>query len=221
MQHAIAAKEYEASHNGKGLQAPNRAHNLRTYFEPTGIRVVDRTATGSPELLALRFLAIGRGEQLTPVEPGVVKSDGTRVEIRRPGLIEWYENAPVGLEHGITLMKRYAGEGPLRLEFSASGARATHTGESVTFTTTSGRRLTYGKLLVVDAAGSSVKASFEVPDTSRVRIVLADAGAVYPVTIDPLLSSTAPTRIESDQAEALLGGSSPGPGTLTATATTT
>ena len=36
-----------------GLQAPNRAHNLRTYFEASGIRVHDRTAAGSRELLSL------------------------------------------------------------------------------------------------------------------------------------------------------------------------
>jgi len=49
---SIAEREYRASENGEGLQAPNRRHNLRTYFEPAGIRVVDRTAAGSPQLLA-------------------------------------------------------------------------------------------------------------------------------------------------------------------------
>ena len=48
-QASIAAREYRASQNGEGLQAPNRAHNLRTYFDSHGIRVVDRTAPGAPE----------------------------------------------------------------------------------------------------------------------------------------------------------------------------
>src|SRR5213078_1912984 len=39
----LAAREYETSVNSRGLQAPNRAQNLRTYFEPSGIRLVDRT----------------------------------------------------------------------------------------------------------------------------------------------------------------------------------
>ncbi len=34
-------------------QAPNRAQNLRFYFTDHGLRVVDRTAEGSPELLKL------------------------------------------------------------------------------------------------------------------------------------------------------------------------
>jgi hypothetical protein len=32
MQRHIAQREYRASENGEGLQAPNRVHNLRTYF---------------------------------------------------------------------------------------------------------------------------------------------------------------------------------------------
>ncbi len=62
VQRHIAQREYRASANGQGRQAPNRAHNLRTYFEPTGIRVHDRTRTGSPELLALRNVALHRRE---------------------------------------------------------------------------------------------------------------------------------------------------------------
>jgi hypothetical protein len=212
VQDAVAAKEYEASHNGQGLQAPNRAHNLRTYFEPTGIRVVDRTAEGSPALMELRLLAIGRGELLTRIEPGAVAGDGARVEIRRSGLIEWYENSPAGLEHGVTLMERPEGEGPLVLEFSLAGARAVYADRHVVFTNPAGRRLNYGKLAVVDAAGSSVTASFEVPSTDRVRIVLADVGAIYPVIIDPLLTATADAQLESNQAGAHLGGSVSGAG---------
>jgi len=54
LQRNIAAYEYRASPNSHGLQAPNRAHNLRTYFEPTGIRLHDRTRVGSTELAGFR-----------------------------------------------------------------------------------------------------------------------------------------------------------------------
>ena len=57
----IAQREYHASENG-ALQAPNRAHNLRTYFAKTGIRVHDRVAGGTPELLRLSLARVGRGE---------------------------------------------------------------------------------------------------------------------------------------------------------------
>lgn len=44
----LAAREYEASRNDEGLQAPNRAHDLRTYFSGSGARVVSRTVARSP-----------------------------------------------------------------------------------------------------------------------------------------------------------------------------
>ena len=33
----IAAREYWASETSEGLQAPNRKHDLRSHFEPSGI----------------------------------------------------------------------------------------------------------------------------------------------------------------------------------------
>jgi hypothetical protein len=211
-QQHLADREYRASENGQGLQAPNRRHNLRTYFEPTGIRVVDRTAAGSPELLRLELEAVGRGESLDPLPPGEVTSEGARVEIRRQNLVEWFENSPAGLEQGFTLEERPKGAGALVLELSVGGARAALRGDRVILTTDTGRRLAYGKLAAVDATGTTVVSSFEVPDASRLRIVLADAEAVYPVVIDPLLTATADTQLESNQTDAWLGYSVAGAG---------
>ena len=59
VQRGLAESEYYPSHNRRGLQAPNRAHNLRTYFGPTGIRLHDRTAVGGPELAGLTLAGIG------------------------------------------------------------------------------------------------------------------------------------------------------------------
>ena len=44
VQQGLAEAEYHASRNGQGLQAPNRAHNLRTFFDSAGIRIHSRTA---------------------------------------------------------------------------------------------------------------------------------------------------------------------------------
>ena len=80
-QREIAEREYEASDDGRGLQAPNRAHNLRTWFEPGGVRVHDRTAAGSPELLALSLAGVGRAGALTPVAPGEVSAPSFTVNV--------------------------------------------------------------------------------------------------------------------------------------------
>jgi hypothetical protein len=208
----LAEREYWASQSRRGLQAPNRAQNLRTYFEPSGIRVHDRTAAGSPELLSLELAAIGRGEDLSPVAPGDLASEGARVEIRRPGLVEWYENSPAGLEQGFTLAERPKGEGLLALELTVERARASLSGEGAVLATPTGRRLAYTRLAALDAAGRELTARLEVPDAGRLRIVLDDGDARYPVTIDPLLKETADAQLESNQEDAYLGSSVAGAG---------
>ena len=120
----ISAREYEARPADGGLQAPNRAHDLRVWFEPTGVRVHGRTAPARPRLVDLRLARLGREPGLEPALPGELTSRGARVEIRRPGVLEWYVNSPAGLEQGFTLAERPPGPGPLVLELRVvRGAR--------------------------------------------------------------------------------------------------
>ncbi|MFQ5482582.1 MAG: hypothetical protein ACE5ER_07470, partial [Nitrospinaceae bacterium] len=163
MQRGLAAGEYHASQNQQGLQAPNRAHNLRTYFGSEGIKVHDRTAKGSPELTSLSLIGMGRGAALTPVAAGVVTHSGVRVEIRRTGVVEWYVNSPQGLEQGFNLETRPPGAGPLALDLKVEGARSSLAGKSVVLTTEAGRRLHYGKLIALDAAGRTLESRLEAP----------------------------------------------------------
>jgi hypothetical protein len=212
MQRHIAQREYRASYNSNGLQAPNRVNNLRTYFSPNGIRVHDRTRAGSPELLALNLTGIGRGETLAAVGFGEVKSDGARVEIHRPELIEWYENSPAGLEQGFTLEERPAGDGPLRLELAVDGGEAALRGDAVVFKTATGRRLRYSKLVATDVDGTQLTARIEIPAPDRLQLWIDESDAIYPLTIDPILTAMSDTQLESNQADAQLGVSVSGAG---------
>jgi hypothetical protein len=202
---SLEQREYHASESRGRLQAPNRAHNLRSYFEATGLRVHDRTAPGDPELLSLALAGVGRGETLRAVEPGEVISQGARVEIRRAGLVEWYENSAAGLEQGFTLAERPAGEGTLLLEMTLSGATASLHGDAVILSTPPARRLRYDKLVAFDASGRELAARLSVPASDRVRIEVEDLGAAYPLLIDPQLTDTANARLESDLVDAKLG----------------
>ena len=189
-QRHIEEREYRASENSEGLQAPNRAHNLRTYFGPSGIRVHDRTQAGSPELFELTLTGVGRGETLVRIGPGEVSSEGPRVEIKRPGLVEWYVNTPAGLEQGFTLTERTGGEGLLRLELAVLGGEAALRGDDVIFKTATGRRLRYSKLVATDADGTVLVAHMEVPAPNRIQLWVDETNAVYPLTIDPILTAT-------------------------------
>ena len=111
-QQHIAAREYWASESEGGLQAPNRRHDLRTYFEPTGVRVHERTAGGSPRLVELQVTGVGRGDAPAAVAPGELTHREGRVEIRREGLVEWSELAAgtrAGLHAGRAAGRRSAG----------------------------------------------------------------------------------------------------------------
>jgi hypothetical protein len=211
-QRHIAEREYRASANSQGLQAPNRVHNLRTYFEPSGIRVFDRTAGDSSELLALRLAGIGRGDALASVAPGTLTSEGARVEIRRPGLVEWYENTPAGLEQGFTLKQRPAGEGALRFELAVAGGEAALYDDAVVFKTATSRRLRYSTLVVTDANGTQLLARIEVPAPDRLQLWVDESTAAYPLTIDPILTAVLDAQLESNQASAHLGFSVSGAG---------
>ncbi|MGH7821006.1 MAG: hypothetical protein ACREQ9_14675 [Candidatus Binatia bacterium] len=121
---------------------------------------------------------MGRGERLAAAVVGEepVASE-SRVEIRRPGFVEWYVNSPEGLEQGFTLSERPAGEGPLVMEIAVGGARAMMRGDAIVFETSVERRLRYGELAAVDRAGHTLATHFEVPNGERLRIVVGDGGA--------------------------------------------
>ena len=105
---------------------------------------------------------------------------------------------------GFTLPKRPAGPGPVVLDLSLDGARASASGESLRITTSTGRKLGYGMLHAVDAAGTSLRVAMSAPTADRIRLEVDDAGAVYPIVIDPLLTAAADTQLEADQAICLL-----------------
>ncbi|HVN40165.1 MAG TPA: integrin alpha [Myxococcota bacterium] len=206
-QRQIEAREYHASETPHGLQAPNRAHDLRTFFDASGIRVQDRTAPGDVRLLSLSLAGFGRGKRLASVPPGALKSHEERAEIARDALVEWYENSPAGLEQGFTVTKRPGGRGPLALELAVEGASPSLSGDAILFTTHPGRKLRYDHLTVADASGRALVARLAVPTPQRVRIEVEDAGAKYPLTIDPLLTGTADTELDGIQSGARFGTS--------------
>ncbi len=205
---SIAELEYEATETASGIQAPNRVHGLRTRFEPAGASIVDRESDS--RLVRFRTSSIGRSE-LQPVPAGEVIADGSRVEVRRPGLVEWFENSERGLEQGWTLAERPDGDGPLTIRVELDGATARIGNDRATIYT-AGRRLDYGGLTAWDANGTSLTVHMQAATAGGVRIVVDDRDALYPVTVDPTLTSPAFTTLMGDQASASMGYSIDGAG---------
>ena len=143
--------------------------------------------------LAMRLNSLGRGAAQETLAEGTVTDAGERVEVRREPVTEWFHNKTEGMEQGCTINTKPDGNEhePVRLEIAPSeGWRAVPAFEkyAIALETDDGTsRIVWRGLRAWDAAGNAVRAWFErSAERQEFAIVLADAGAVYPVTVDPV-----------------------------------
>jgi hypothetical protein len=136
----------------------------------------------------------------------------------RRGIIEWFVNRPQGLKQGLIVHEPPDGDSdpiernrPVHLDFRVTGSLVPVVepdGQSIRFEGQSGLGVVYyGGLEVWDALDRALPARMEayfVSDASRVRLLVDDREAVYPVTIDPV-ATTAAWMTDSDQESARLG----------------
>ncbi len=191
-----------ARHAVEPLTAHDRAmpenQGVACFARNPGQRLAARFLTaGGVRLGAARC---GRGWQATlELAAGgpalAVVSDGNRVEARHPGgLTEWFENRPEGLEHGFTVAGPRGGDGVLEIPLALAGLRSQADPRSpgdLCFVDDHGAPvLGYRDLKAWDAAGRRLPAGMApAREGAGVSITVCDAGACYPVTIDPLLVS--------------------------------
>ena len=220
LQESIRRREYHVTWQERtclpGLpaayQAPNRAHDLRSYFTPDGVRMTRRTGAGPSWEWGLSLAAYGAGGGLAAPAPAQLETAQNRIEYRRGDLVEWYVNDERGLEQGFTLAAPPVGAargGPLVLELALAGTlrgALAGGGGAVELTDAHGAPvLRYGQLAAFDARGRTLPARMELADAgARIRLLVDARGATYPVTIDPLTTS-ATWSFEGDQADPRLG----------------
>jgi hypothetical protein len=136
--------------------------------------------------------------------PGSGRCVGT-VEMPRDGLTEWWAESPGALEQGWTVEIAPEGEGPLVVEVSVEGAdvQPLGSGDGALLVTADGTRVSYGRAAAWDADGEPVPVVIEV-DEGRILVVVDDAGAAYPLEIDPFLT-TPEWSYEPDAADTKFG----------------
>jgi len=108
----------------------------------------------------IHLTALGR-QTLRSMASAPVTIAGVEVRYERaPGVREWWRGLPSGLEHGVTVNERIAGEGRLVLELAVSGARVSQAADGVAFTSPEGERIgRYHGLVVLDARERRVPAA--------------------------------------------------------------
>ena len=223
VQEDIGRSEYQVTRQDRtyltGLsaayQAPNRAHNLRTYFTPTEVRIIPRTGDGAAWEWGLTLTGYGYEGAIQPVAPASLSTEGNRIEYRRGDLTEWYVNDDRGIEQGFTIAappvstSRGEGAGYLVLEMALTGdltPSLAEDGLAVELTTEDGMPvLRYGNLYVEDATGRRLPAHLAVR-SSGISVLVDDSSAIYPIIVDPLVTSPGWTA-EGNQAGAWFGWS--------------
>jgi hypothetical protein len=124
--------------------------------------------------------------------PTSITARGNRITLARPGIREWYEAGPLGIEQGFTLAHRpatTAAGDPVTLSLAVGGGalHARAAGADVGFVGSHGDVVArYGGLSAVDARGRHLPGTLSVRH-GRILLSVNDRGARYPVTIDPLL----------------------------------
>ena len=203
-QQSATAHRIEALPDGRA-RIPSPLQAMEATAAPEGITVVS-TAKDKPGTFTIRAVSLGRaGNDVAPLLPGKVSVDGQLARITHPSLVEELTTSADGVRQDFVLPERPTGSGDLALDLAFDGAALAQKGGAIGLTLSQGRELLYHKLLVSDSAGKSLAAHFELLDTGHVRIVVADAGAIYPVRIDPVVADanwavipgTGPTGLSS------------------------
>ena len=109
-------------------------------------------------------------------------------------LTEWYSSGSEAMEHGYTITQRPTHlnqDDAVMIDVALEGLTAgerTSEDSSYELSFLDGERevLSYSKLLVIDANGKELPATME-PTESGFSIAYHDAGAHYPITVDPLI----------------------------------
>jgi hypothetical protein len=183
-------------------EAWNPQEQLHAEFAREGISVAGRAEAGQAGPWARLVLkGYGYGQQLQEALPPALVASGNRIEYRRGTLTEWYVNQRHGVEQGFTLAERPTGlgdQGPLRLELAIEGTlrgELSPDGQAVVLRDGSGGEwMRYSGLKAWDARHQELVAKLEASD-GVIALVVEASEAVYPVTIDPVITLTETRRL--------------------------
>jgi hypothetical protein len=208
-QRRIEHGEYQPRATEGGLGFRNRSQGLHGQVDNFGeLRLTSRDAgtvlssTPQPVDVALRTTGWGRPGWEAAAPPAVVSvGDCTtsgeldekgeclrQIAVERGLLTEWWSNTPGGVEVGWIIPAAPPGSGPLVVDLHVRGATVNvdEDGQVAHL----GAQLRCDGVRAWDTTGRALLATLERHD-GGLRVAVADANAVYPVTIDPLLTTEA------------------------------
>jgi PKD repeat protein len=182
----------------------NSRYNFGMNFNENGVSVLPYTASGSSLNISLSGFGYNGQVSSVTVKPRITV-DKNRVEYAHsPQITEWYVNDEKGLEQGFTIQTPPESrvDKSLIIEMSLETSlvpKMIANGETIVFHDSSGERvLKYSGLVVIDSSGQKVPAWLSTTGTSKISILIDDAQAVYPITIDPVINTETSKITASD-----------------------
>jgi hypothetical protein len=173
------------------VQAWNQSQQYRAHFTERGLRIESGLTGDARWTVDWRTTSFGRSENLSALAAPQLMHEDNRATLAYDGIHEWYVNRDTGIEQGFTIEHAPAGNGPLVVVGTLSGATPVlaSSGEVIHFEDPTGQTLLhYSKLITRDARGDVLPSRMEVAG-QEVRLVVDDAHAVYPLEIDPVLTN--------------------------------
>ena len=140
--------------------------------------------------VSVALAALGRAGVPIPIGDAAPEVIGPEVRIRRaPGVVEWWRSLAVGLEQGVDIARRPRGTGALHLDMTV-GAHVTPKvvdEDTIALVAPDGAPLArYAHLTIMEARGARVPGEMTVHE-GRIRLIVDDRHATYPLVVDPLL----------------------------------
>ena len=179
---AFRDSQHRVETQGKAFGLQNPENGLTVEFHDGGMM-----AEHSSGRFGLSLEACGYGNH-PPIAPAAtIHAAGSRIEYRRGSLTEWYVNDSRGIEQGFTLREPPANPdgGPLAILLKVSGDMTPILTAGHIELRRDGRAvLRYTGLLAWDSTGRQLPAHMTV-DNGRIRLLVEDAAAAYPITVDP------------------------------------
>ena len=186
-----------------------RSARMSAVFDDTGAEL---DQAGS--ILRVELVEVGREGDLRPVAPVGPRAGAClsatdarggcvrRLEYRHAdGLVQWWAGLERGAEQGFEVRDAPAGDGLVELVVDLDGADVAVDADGATgwVTDLDGGVWRVGDTVAWDADGAELPVWLE-PGDGALRVVVDDAGARYPVTVDPLYTTENTTLTQSTDA---------------------
>jgi len=184
----VVAQGVNVTSEGLRLSAP--LQKLEAYIAPQGAIIRSISESEGKGDFSIDPVAMGRGSRMVNVSAkGTVSSqDGHSVLLDREIVVERFSASSDGIRQDFVIEKKPRGQGVMTLMLTIRGATATMGSSGIAVTIPAGRKFVYGNLQTMDAKGKTLVAKMEAMNGSELKIMVEDAGAAYPVTIDPTIT---------------------------------